>query len=238
MDPQQRAAIQVTVSQMNMEDVELFLMERHDHAARAFEANRMAMEDELSLVANEQQWYQEHDQEANQDHDEEMASASSTPSVSVRNPWSRYWDATGRPFQDAPWNQKKPQPSDEATVGSSNALPSEDVPVAGTTSKAASPVSNEPGNVSRESTPKSSQSKPPKGFNTGWRSKMVWVVAWYQNQDWLIIEEKLQQMEEHLQGGATSNQSWKFKAQRFFQYYKEQRWSDIDQLIQWCLVVI
>ena len=86
MDPQQRAAIQVTVSQMNMEDVELFLMERHDHAARAFEANRMAMEDELSLVANEQQWYQEHDQEANQDHDEEMASASSTPSVSVRNP--------------------------------------------------------------------------------------------------------------------------------------------------------
>ena len=87
MDPQQRAAIQVTVSQMNMEDVEIFLMERHDHAARAFEANRMAMEDEASFAANEQQWYQENDQQAYQDHDEEMASASSTPSVSVRDPW-------------------------------------------------------------------------------------------------------------------------------------------------------
>ncbi|CAK9065941.1 unnamed protein product, partial [Durusdinium trenchii] len=185
-----------------------------------------------TMKATQPMKYQEHDHQPDQDHDEEMASASSTPSVSVRDPWSRYWEQTGKPFQDAPWRQKKPLPSDEATVGNTNALQSEDIPVAGSSSKVASPVANEPGNVSRESTPKSSRSKPPKNFNTGWRSKMVWVVAWYQNQDWLIIEEKLQQMEDQLQGGAMSNQSWKFKAQRFFQYYKEQRWSDIDQLIQ------
>ena len=136
-------SIQSTVSQMSMEDVEIFLMERHDTRARDFESTRMAIEDELSYQAHEQQWYQERDHQPNQDHDEEMASASLTPSVSVRNPWSRYWEATGRPFQDAPWNQKKPQPSDEATVGNTNALPSEDIPVAGTTSKAASPVANE-----------------------------------------------------------------------------------------------
>ena len=42
--------IQRTVSQMTMEDVETFLMEVNDHRARAFENNRMAIEDDLSYT--------------------------------------------------------------------------------------------------------------------------------------------------------------------------------------------
>ena len=35
---------------MTMEDVETFLMEVNDHRARAFENNRMAIEDDLSYT--------------------------------------------------------------------------------------------------------------------------------------------------------------------------------------------
>ena len=56
-----------------------------DSRARDFEPNRMATEDDLSYRALEYQWYQEQDQQPDQEDDQEMASASSTLTMSRRD---------------------------------------------------------------------------------------------------------------------------------------------------------
>ena len=70
-------------------------------------------------------------------------------------------------------------------------------------------------------------------FASGWRAKMIWLVAKYQLGDWQAIDQMMQHMEPELPGGTSGPQSWKFKAQIWFGYYNSQRWSQCEQLHEW-----
>ena len=70
---------------------------------------------------------------------------------------------------------------------------------------------------------------------TGWRAKLVWLVAKYQLGDWDGIQQLMDSMRSEIQGGTKGHQSWKFKAQKWFQYWDQGWWQDLEQLQEWYL---
>ena len=79
------------------------------------------------------------------------------------------------------------------------------------------------------------KSQPDSTHATGWRAKLVWLVAKYQLGDWDGIQQLMDTMRSDIQGGTKGHQSWKYKAQKWFQYWDQGCWQDLEQLQEWYL---
>ena len=120
-------SIQRAVSQMCMEEVETFLMEAHDSRARDFESNRMIYRTEPMSTTGTKSRTKEDDQE--------MASASSTLTMSRRDPWSNIGNrlvGLSKMHHGQKSSSESAFQSEEVPLAGTSALQSEEVPVADT----------------------------------------------------------------------------------------------------------
>ena len=199
--------------------VERAMMAEEDHRDRtgdhSWETTQMETEDLASAQAMEVQWYQDQDE-----HMEIPNDASST--------WDRYWDHYPRPFSNTPWRGGANVPDATSTAAS---------PLGTTTAPKASAMTSGASAIPARSTaanPKA-KSQPDSTHATGWRAKLVWLVAKYQLGDWDGIQQLMDAMRSEIQGGTKGHQSWKYKAQKWFQYWDQGWWQDLEQLQEWYL---
>jgi hypothetical protein len=78
------------------------------------------------------------------------------------------------------------------------------------------------------------QARPAKSnYQTGWRAKMVWMLAMYVNHDWDALEAKIptlwDQLENHMASRSDAPGKWATKAQKWIQNYHQRKWAMENQ---------